>query len=119
MDLVDRVYALTKSYPKDEIFALAMQTKRSAVSVPSNIAEGSQRGSSKEFIRFLNIAYASLAELETQLEIAFRQQYLDKSGLDMCYELSADTGKMLNGLITSIKNKETEQTANSQLQTAN
>ena len=72
LDLVEDIYKLTKSFPASENFGLTSQLRRAAVSLPSNIAEGSSRGSTKDFIRFLNIASGSLTETETQLVIAER-----------------------------------------------
>ena len=66
------VYNLTEQYPKSELYGLVSQTRRAAVSIPSNIAEGRMRGGKKEFCQFLLIAYASGGELETQLELARR-----------------------------------------------
>lgn len=77
MDLVEGVYALTKSFPDDERFGLTNQIRRAAVSVPSNIAEGSARKSDKELIQFVYIALGSLLELETQYLIAIRLNYID------------------------------------------
>src|SRR5437016_9394759 len=76
MELVEVVYRLTRSFPKSEIYGLASQIQRAAVSVPSNIAEGHTRESTKEYLNHLSIAQASLAELETQLEIAVRLKYV-------------------------------------------
>jgi len=70
IELVASVYELTESFPKEEIYGLTSQMKRAAVSIPSNIAEGRFRGTRKDFIQFLRIAYGSGAELETQIEIA-------------------------------------------------
>ena len=72
MDLVSNIYKITESFPNKEIYGLTNQIRRSAVSVPSNIAEGAARSSKKEFIQFLYIALGSLAELETQMIIASR-----------------------------------------------
>lgn len=71
MDLVDQVYSLTKNFPKEELFGLTSQTRRSAVSVPSNIAEGFDRKNTKEYLQFCHIALSSLSELDTQIEIAY------------------------------------------------
>src|SRR3989440_2008829 len=76
MDLVEDVYLLTQDFPKHELYALASQIHRAAVSVPSNIAEGHTREHLKEYLHHLSMAQASLAELETQLEIATRLKYL-------------------------------------------
>ncbi|PIR88665.1 MAG: four helix bundle protein [Candidatus Harrisonbacteria bacterium CG10_big_fil_rev_8_21_14_0_10_44_23] len=75
MNLVTEIYKLSKTFPKSEIFGLTSQIKRSAVSIPSNIAEGSRRGSKKNFRHFLLNAYGSGAELETQLDIAEERQF--------------------------------------------
>ena len=77
LDLVETVYRCTAEFPKSEIFGLTAQMRRAAVSIPSNIAEGQARSSSKEFLHFLSIALGSLAELATQLELANRLGYLD------------------------------------------
>ena len=76
MDLVTKVYELTRDYPKEELYGLTSQIRRSAVSIPSNIAEGAGRNGQKELIRFLYIAMGSLSELETQLEISKRLDYI-------------------------------------------
>jgi four helix bundle protein len=79
IDLVEIVYSATGGFPGDEVYALASQMRRAAVSVPSNISEGAARNSKKEFIQFLYISLASLAELETQLVIAERLKYVDSA----------------------------------------
>ena len=76
LNLVEDIYKLTKGFPASENFGLISQLRRSAISLPLNIAEGSSRGSTKDFIRFLNIASGSLAEIETQLVIAERIGYI-------------------------------------------
>ncbi len=76
MDLVVEVYKITKQFPKEELYALTSQMKRSAVSIPSNIAEGAGRKSKAEYCRFLYIALGSASELETQIEIAYRLNFL-------------------------------------------
>ena len=75
MELVKKIYILTRNFPDDERFGLVIQLRRAAVSVPSNIAEGSARHSDKEQIRFIDIALGSLAELETQLLISKELNY--------------------------------------------
>lgn len=76
MDLVEVIYALSKSFPDDEKFGLTNQIRRASVSIPSNISEGAARKSDKEFIQFLYIALGSLSELETQYLIAVRLKYI-------------------------------------------
>jgi four helix bundle protein len=76
MDLVETVYRLTQSFPQQEVYGLTNQMRRAAVSVPSNIAEGHAREHTKEYLHFLAIAQASLAELATQLEISARLGYI-------------------------------------------
>jgi len=103
MNMVTEVYKLVKLLPKDETYALSDQMRRSAVSVPSNIAEGSSRNSPKEFIQFLYISLGSLCELETQLLIAQNIGYL--KDVDKLKQETQSIKKMLNSLITSIKKK--------------
>ena len=77
MRLVQQVYALTSTFPKEELFGLTSQMRRAAVSVPSNIAEGSARNGTKELTHFLSIAVGSLSELDTQLELTKILAYCD------------------------------------------
>lgn len=81
MELCNDVFKITKGFPKEEIYSLTSQINRSAVSVPSNIAEGSSRSSNKEFNRFLEIALGSLFELQTQMVLASYKDYIDKTEL--------------------------------------
>jgi four helix bundle protein len=88
MDLVVSIYAFTRTFPKHEQFGLAQQMQKASVSIPSNIAEGAARHGSKDFYRFLSIARGSLAELETQLQIASRIGYSqDKTLVQHCNKL--------------------------------
>ena len=106
IDLVVDVYKATAGFPKHEVYGLASQMQRCAVSIPSNIAEGSGRQSSKEFIHFLYTANASLSELETQLEIALRLAYLDN--LDGMITMIKRIRPMLLSLIRSIRARSAE-----------
>ena len=72
IELVTKIYKISESFPEEEKFGIINQMRRSAVSVPSNIAEGASRGGTNEYIRFLNIASASLSELDTQLVISIK-----------------------------------------------
>ena len=76
VEMADKIYSLTEDFPRQEMYGLSSQMQRAAVSVPSNIAEGSGKGSNREFARFLSISLGSLFELQTQIEIAYRRAYL-------------------------------------------
>lgn len=93
MELVEIIYRLTQTFPKYEIYGLTSQIQRAAVSVPSNIAEGHTREHTKEFLHHLSMAQASLAELETQLEIAVRLKYLSTNELAPILERVVSLGK--------------------------
>ena len=101
MQLVTDVYRLVKQLPREETYALADQIRRSAVSVPSNIAEGSSRNSKKEFVQFLYISLGSLCELETQILIAKNIGYV--KNIDHLNRETTIIKKMLNALISSQK----------------
>jgi len=103
MDLVTEVYRLTRFLPKEETYALSDQMRRAAVSIPSNIAEGQSRNSPKEFLQFLYVARGSKAELETQLLIAERLQYLPYEQISGALTMCDDIGRMLHSLINRIK----------------
>jgi four helix bundle protein len=99
MDLVELVYKVCGRFPNDEKYGIVSQIKRSSVSIPSNIAEGSGRGSDKEFKRFLEIALGSCNELETQLLISIRLSILLKSELDEIFKLIVEVSNMTIALI--------------------
>jgi four helix bundle protein len=109
MDLVEQVYRLTQTFPPQEMYGLTSQMRRAAVSIPSNIAEGHTREYSKEYLYHLSVAQASLAELETQFEIAARLKYLSAEQLSHALEQTASLGKQLyalrNALTQGIKNQ--------------
>lgn len=102
MDLVVDCYTITSNFPKKETFGLASQLQRAAISIPSNIAEGRERQHRKEFIQHLSIAYASLAEVETHLQIAERLNYVDLDKVNQLLDKTSEVGKMLNGLRKSL-----------------
>lgn len=100
MDLVIEAYKLIEKLPSIEKYSLCDQMRRSAISIPSNIAEGFERNSPKEFARFLSIANGSKSELMTQFELCKRLGYLDD--IDAIVLMSDEVGKMLNTLIKKI-----------------
>ncbi len=102
MDLVIAVYETTRAFPKHELYGLANQLQRAAVSVPSNIAEGHALKQTQAYLRHLAIANGSLAELETQLEIANRLGYLG-SGTSQLMQQAHEVGRMLAGLRKSLE----------------
>lgn len=103
--LVTTVYEITKGFPKEEVYGITNQIRRSAVSVPSNIAEGSARQGNKEFAQFLYISLGSLTELETQLIIARNLKYLSENDFESLNGNIKEIGKMLIGLIRYVKNR--------------
>jgi four helix bundle protein len=102
MDLVERVYLVTRAFPREEVYGLTSQLRRSSVSIPSNIAEGQSRMTSGEFIQFLGIARGPLAEVETQLILAQRLDYLTMDSSKSLLDLGSDIGRLLNGLLRSL-----------------
>ena len=102
MGLVTPVYKLTTSFPKNETYGLASQMQRAAVSVPSNIAEGHGLKQTQAYLRHLAIANGSLAELETQLEIAARLGY-SSTEVKVLIEMASEVGRMLAGLRRSLQ----------------
>lgn len=105
MKLAEQIYKLTSNLPKSEVYGLSSQAQRSAVSIPSNIAEGFRRSSPLDFIRFLRIAYGSCAELETQVELM--ASIYNVPEVDEILPLIGETSRMINGMIISIKVRET------------
>jgi four helix bundle protein len=103
MDLVESVYRATDSFPKSEDYALKSQMRRSAVAIPSNIAEGSARGTDKDHVQFLRIALGSIRELDTQVEIGRRVGYLTESGESELHEAIGAVERPLFGLIASFE----------------
>ncbi|HKJ40740.1 MAG TPA: four helix bundle protein [Sunxiuqinia sp.] len=108
MPFVTKIYKSTGLFPKEEIYGLTSQIRRSAVSIPSNIAEGFGRRSSNEFKRFLQIAMGSLFELQTQLEISKNLEFLDDSAFDDLFQDSREIERMLSAFIDAINNSNSE-----------
>jgi four helix bundle protein len=103
MDLVVDVYRCTATFPKTEVYGLTSQMRRSAVSVPSNIAEGKGRFSRKELVQFLFRARGSLLELETQITIGQELGYLELEDGKRLINLIAEVGRMLNGMVNTFQ----------------
>ena len=98
VDFADSVYNATSSFPADERYGLTNQMRRAAVSVSSNIAEGSGRASDRDFGRFVEIAYGSLMEVVSQLSIAQRRKFILKETFDTVYQQADEVARMLSGL---------------------
>jgi four helix bundle protein len=105
MVLATDVHRLTAKLPKHEIFGLTSQMRRSAVSIPSNVAEGAARRTTRDFIGFLHIARGSFAELETQLLLSRRIGYIDRSDLEPIMASMDEVGRLLNAVISGLKRR--------------
>jgi four helix bundle protein len=105
MQLTTEIYRLTQDFPREEVYALTSQIRRAAVSVPSNIAEGQGRLSSREFIQFLSIARGSICELQTQLEIARALGFGKPELIDEAERISHEVGKMIFAFLGSLQNQ--------------
>ena len=103
MDLTVEIYRLVKFLPREETYALSDQMRRSAVSIPSNIAEGQGRNPTKDFVKFLAIARGSQTELETQLQICLRLNYLSAEQTEVALGLCQEISTMLNVLIKKLR----------------
>jgi four helix bundle protein len=103
MDLVEEVYKATQAFPREEIYGLRSQIRNAVISVPSNIAEGQGRSTTPDFLRHLSIAYGSLREVETQTLIADRLLYLAPGKCQEIMKLAGEVGRLLNGLMSSLK----------------
>ena len=102
VEFADRVYGVTRGFPNDERFGLTSQMRRAAVSVSSNIAEGSGRSSDKDFAHFVEIAYSSLMEVVSQTQVAVRQSFLEPQTRNELYERAEELARMLSGLRSSL-----------------
>ncbi|MBK8956406.1 MAG: four helix bundle protein [Saprospiraceae bacterium] len=98
-------YLITKHFPKEEMYGLTAQMRRAAISIPSNIVEGSSRETDKEFVRFLEIAYSSLKELQYQYGLSVKLKLIKMEEVEKCVLLCHETSKVLGSLILKIKNK--------------
>jgi len=103
VQFADMVYDITRTFPVDERFGLTNQLRRSAVSISSNLAEGSSRSSETDFARFIEIAYGSLLESVSEMEIARRQKFLNPEIFERTYHHAEDLGRMLSGLRRTVQ----------------
>ncbi len=103
MELAERIHQITEHFPKHELYRLASQIRRAAVSVPSNIAEGHTRESSREYLQAISVARGSLAELETQIELACRCGYISAAERDSVLALTIPLGKQLAALRNALQ----------------
>ena len=103
IELVILIYGLTENFPKSELYGLVSQIRRAVVAIPSNTAEGYIRSHTKEYAQFVNIAFSSGAELETQLEISRRLRYLNEVDYQKCLKLLNEVMRMLNRLLQVLK----------------
>jgi len=103
VEFCDAVYRLTKKFPDDERFGLTSQVRRAAVSIASNLAEGSGRGSPKDFAHFVQVGYGSLMEVVSQVHLARRQGFLTQDDFDHLYADAERLARMLSGLRASLQ----------------
>lgn len=108
MDFTAEVYRVTRRFPTEELYDVTSQLRRAAVSVPSNIAEGQGRQTTGEFRQFLGHARGSLLETETQILLSERLEYLDHDTTESLLKQAAEVGRILNGLLSSLKGSHRE-----------
>jgi four helix bundle protein len=105
MDLVETIYRTTSTFPREEIYGLTSQVRRAAISIPSNIAEGNGRNTTRDYVHFLGMAYGSVKEVETQVLIAERLQYINSSRSDELVRLTGEIARLISGLMNSLNRK--------------
>ena len=105
MDLVEMVYRATENFPKREVYGLTSQLRRAVVSIPSNIAEGQGRSTTRDFMHFLSIANGSLKEVETQILVAQRLGYTGEEQTSELIAHTTEVGRIISGLMNSLKRK--------------
>jgi four helix bundle protein len=106
LDWAEHVYSITDQFPKEEMFGLKSQIRRSAASVSANVAEGSGRGTPRDFVRFLSIAYGSLVEAVSHLHLARRRSLIADDQFDAVYAEAEELARMLSGLRKSLETRE-------------
>lgn len=105
LELAVDIHRLTENFPRHERFGIVAQLRRAAVSIPSNIAEGAARRTTRDFIAFLHIARGSLAELETQLLFAEQAAYVTPAALEKVMRLAHEVGRMINGMLRGLQRR--------------
>jgi four helix bundle protein len=105
MDLVETIYLTTKAFPKDELYGLTSQIRRAAISIPSNIAEGNGRNTTRDYVHFLGMAYGSVKEVETQVLIAERLQYINSTRSNELVKMTGEISRLVSGLMNSLNRK--------------
>ena len=103
IEFADAIYVVTRKFPNDERFGLTSQLRRAAVSISSNIAEGSSRSSDADFARFVEIAYGSVMEIVSQLHISQRQSFVESDVAKSLFKQADELARMLSGLRTTLK----------------
>ena len=103
-ELVKIIYEITSQFPKEEMYGVTSQIRRSAISIPSNIAEGYMRGA-KEYIQFLKIAFGSAAELETLLSLSKDLKFCKESDFNKAYNLTQEVMKLLRAYVTKLTSR--------------
>jgi four helix bundle protein len=105
MDLVEAVYKCSEQFPRKEMFGLTSQVRRAAVAIPSNIAEGQGRRTTRDFLHFLSIARGSLQDVETQILVGRRLNYINDEQNSTILSLVAEIGRLINALIGSLERR--------------
>ncbi|MEB3149881.1 MAG: four helix bundle protein [Sphaerospermopsis sp.] len=103
IDIAEKCYFLTKNFPKDELYGMVQQIRRSAVSIPANIAEGYGRRSSAEYIRFLNISQGSINELQTHLLLSVRVGLCNFQDIELIYQNLQEETRMIIALMKKLE----------------
>jgi four helix bundle protein len=109
IDLAEQVYRLTANFPRHELFGMSSQLQRAAVSISLNVAEGRERDSTGDYLRFVSIAKGSLAEVETLLELARRLNYAEQSDIAALNERCSQIGRQLHALRASLKARQSSE----------
>jgi len=104
IELVKVIYKITKTFPKEEMYGMTSQIRRSAISIPSNIAEGYMRGH-REYVQFLKVALGSCAELETQLSLSKDLEFCNETDFTMANDLNTEIIKLLKTYISRLTNR--------------